>query len=121
MARHNDLGKEGEQAAVFYLEDHGYCIRHRNWRNKHKELDIIAEKAGELVIAEVKTRSSTEYGNPEDAVTPVKIRRIIKAADAYVKLYELDMPLRYDLLCVVLKDGHFHIEHYPEAFHSPIW
>lgn len=121
MGVHNELGKQGEEAAAFFLEDNGYCIRHRNWYSKHKELDIVAEKEGELIIAEVKTRSSSEYSKPEDAVTPLKIRRLVKAADTYVKQYELDMPLRFDLICIILKDGRFQIEHYPGAFHSPIW
>ena len=55
MAEHNELGKAGENAAVAYLEEHGYLIRHRNWRKGHFELDIVAAKENELVIVEVKT------------------------------------------------------------------
>ena len=44
MAEHNELGKAGENAAVAYLEEHGYLIRHRNWRKGHFELDIVAAK-----------------------------------------------------------------------------
>ena len=58
MAEHNELGKAGENAAVAYLEEHGYLIRHRNWRKGHFELDIVAAKENELVIVEVKTRSN---------------------------------------------------------------
>ena len=54
MAEHNELGKAGENAAVAYLEEHGYLIRHRNWRKGHFELDIVAAKENELVIVEVK-------------------------------------------------------------------
>lgn len=121
MAKHNNLGKEGEETAAFYMEDKGYHIRHRNWRNRHKELDIVAEKDGELIIVEVKTRTSVEYGNPEEAVTALKIQRVIKATDAYIKQYELDMPVRFDIICIVGECGHFQIEHYPAAFYPPLF
>ncbi len=121
MGAHNELGRQGEEAAAFFLEDQGYAIRHRNWFNKHKELDLVAEKAGELIIAEVKTRTATGFNKPEDTLSPVKIRRLVQAADVYVKCYELDMPLRYDLIYVVSEEGRFQIEHYPGAFHAPIW
>ena len=73
MAAHNEFGIEGEDKAANYLIREGYTILDRNWRSGHKELDIVAEKDGTLVVAEVKTRTSSKYGNPEDAVTPRKI------------------------------------------------
>ena len=75
MAKHNDLGKAGENAAVAYLEQKGYCIRDRNWRKGHFELDIVAAKDNELIVVEVKTRSNTLFAEPEDAVDLPKIRR----------------------------------------------
>ena len=62
MAEHNALGKEGEGEAVAYLRDKGYAIRHCNWRAGRLELDIVAEKNGELIVVEVKTRRNEEYG-----------------------------------------------------------
>ena len=50
MAAHNELGKEGEDEAVRYLETKGYRICHRNWRSGRKELDIVAEHQGELIV-----------------------------------------------------------------------
>lgn len=75
MAKHNDLGKAGENAAVAYLEQKGYLIRNRNWRKGHFELDIVAAKDNELIVIEVKTRSNTLFAEPEDAVDLPKIRR----------------------------------------------
>ena len=69
MADHNDLGKLGEELAVNYLTGKGYEILERNWRNIHKEIDIIAKDGKFLVIVEVKTRKSDEYGAPDLAVT----------------------------------------------------
>ena len=80
MAIHNILGKAGEDAAAKYLEQNGYTIRDRNWRKNHLELDIVADKDKELIIVEVKTRSNTDYIEPQDAVNWQKIRRIVVAA-----------------------------------------
>ena len=119
MAGHNQLGKAGEEAAVAYLEEQGYTIRHRNWHKSHLELDIVATNGEELVVVEVKTRSNTDFTTPEEAVTPQKIRRLVIAADTYVKSHKLTLPLRFDIITLVGEAGHFHIEHLRDAFYPP--
>ncbi|CCZ38399.1 uPF0102 protein BFAG_00030 [Bacteroides fragilis CAG:558] len=121
MAEHNLLGKAGEDAAVQYLEQHEYTIRHRNWRKGHLELDIVAAQNGELIIVEVKTRTDTDFALPQDAVTPQKIRRTVIAADTYIKLFQIDASVRFDIITVVGKVGNFRIEHIKEAFYSPLF
>lgn len=121
MATHNVLGKAGEEAAVRYLERNGYTLRDRNWRKNHLELDIVAAKDGELVIVEVKTRSNTDYIEPQDAVNRQKIRRIVVAADAYIKHFGIDAPVRFDILTVVGEPGAFRIEHIKDAFYPPMF
>lgn len=101
MAIHNILGKAGEDAAAKYLEQNGYTIRDRNWRKNHLELDIVADKDKELIIVEVKTRSNTDYIEPQNAVNWQKIRRIVVAADAYIKHFCLDAPVRFDIITAV--------------------
>ena len=83
MAKHNELGKAGENAAVTYLEQQGYIIRDRNWRKGHFELDIVATQKQELIVVEVKTRSNTQFAEPEDAVDIPKIKRTVRATDHY--------------------------------------
>ena len=121
MAKHNELGKAGENAAVAYLEQKGYLIRNRNWRNGHFELDIVAAKNGELIIVEVKTRSDTDFALPQDAVTPQKIRHTVIAADTYIKLFQIDEPVRFDIITVIGKTGNFRMEHIKEAFYPPLF
>lgn len=121
MAAHNDLGKEGEEAAIGYLERNGYAIRHRNWRKNRLELDIVASKGEELIFIEVKTRRNTEYAEPQDAVDWRKIRHIVVAADTYIKQFNLDAPVRFDIITVVGEPGNFKIEHIEEAFYPPIF
>lgn len=120
MAIHNLLGKAGEEAAASYLERQGYVIRDRNWRKNHLELDIVALKDQELVVVEVKTRRNTDYIQPQDAVNWQKIRRIVIAADAYIKHYGLDLPVRFDIVTVVGDASSFQIEHIREAFYPPL-
>ena len=79
MARHNELGKQGEEIAKKMLIDLGYTIIETNWRFDKDEIDIIAKDGDEIVIVEVKTRSTDFYGFPEDAVDHRKEKFIIRA------------------------------------------
>lgn len=121
MAIHNDLGKNGEEAATRFLTEKGYRILHRNWRSGKKELDIVAEYQGELVVIEVKTRRNNQYGNPEDAVNGRKIRHIVSSADAYIKMNAIDLPIRFDIITLIGQEYPFQIEHIESAFYPPIW
>ena len=121
MAKHNDLGKAGENAAVAYLEQKGYLIRNRNWRKGHFELDIVAAKDNELIVIEVKTRSNTLFAEPEDAVDLPKIRRTVRAADAYIRLFQIDSPVRFDIITIVGDEINFKVEHIEEAFYPPLY
>jgi putative endonuclease len=117
MARHNITGEIGEQAAAAYLETKGFSIICRNWKYLKAELDIIARKDDILVIAEVKTRGTDAFGDPEAWVDIKKQRNIIKAANAYVLEHNLDIPVRFDVLSVLVKDGEMEINHIEDAFY----
>ena len=116
MAEHNDFGKLGEELAVDYLTGKGYEILERNWRNVHKEIDIIAKEGKFLVIVEVKTRQTDEYGEPDIAVTRKKQRMLIAAANAYITRKGLDMETRFDIISIIFRDGEPVIEHIEDAF-----
>ena len=116
MAKHNDFGKLGEELAVNYLIGKGYEILERNWRNIHKEIDIIAKDGTDLVIVEVKTRQTDEYGDPDVAVTKQKQWCLISAANAYVFQNRLDINTRFDIISIIFKDGEPVIEHIEDAF-----
>jgi putative endonuclease len=116
MAKHNELGKIGEELAVQFLVDKGYEILERNWRNIHKEIDIIAKEGEDLVIVEVKARQTDEYGEPDIAVTKRKQRMLIAAANAYITRKGLDVETRFDIVSIVFKDGEPVIEHIEDAF-----
>ena len=119
MARQNDMGREGESEARAYLVKHGYNVLHTNWHWHHYELDIVAMKDGELVVVEVKTRSDDYLLAPEEAVDNGKIRRIVTAADAYVRFFNLELPVRFDIITVIKKGGDYEIDHIEDAFYAP--
>ena len=121
MAAHNDVGKEGEDEAVRYLDEKGSRICHRNWRSGRKELDIVAEHQGELIVVEVRTRRNQVYGTPEESISEAKIRRIVSSADAYVRKYRIDLPVRFDIISLTGIEKPWKIEHIANAFYPPIW
>jgi putative endonuclease len=116
MAEHNELGKKGEDLAVAHLLKNGYAIVERNWRFLKAEIDIIAKKGNTLAIVEVKTRSSDYFGNPQDFITPKKIKLLVTAVDAYVTQRDLDVEVRFDIIAIINKKNTFEIEHLTDAF-----
>lgn len=117
MAEHNRLGKKGEQFAVDFLIKKKYKILERNYRFEKAEVDIIALKNNMLVIVEVKTRSSTEFGNPQDFVKPKQIKNLVKAVNEYVIENNLDVEVRFDIIALVNTNERFEIEHLEDAFY----
>ena len=120
MADHNKLGVEGENAAANYLKNKGYTILHTNWRKGRYELDIIARTDRELVFIEVKTRTGIPLSTPEDAVDDQKIRHIVSAADHYIKISNLDLPARFDIISITGFEPNFMIDHIEDAFYPPM-
>lgn len=116
MASHNELGQMGEEEAAAYLERNGYAILERNWVSGKAEVDIIAQKDGLLAVIEVKTRSTDEFGLPQEFVKPRKIRLLVEAIDAYIAKNGLETEVRFDIIAVVLRGPHPEIEHLTDAF-----
>jgi len=117
MAKHITLGKKGEELARKYLEDKGYLILETNWRHDRDEVDIIAMDGDELVIVEVKTRSSDRYGEPEDDVSWAKEKFLIRATEAYLEEKDLDIDSRFDIISIILNENECRIKHIEDAFY----
>lgn len=79
------LGRWGESQAAFYLESRGYTIVERNFHTPYGEIDLVACKQNTIVFVEVKTRSSSSYGMPEESITPVKAAHLLDAARFYIE------------------------------------
>ncbi len=116
MAEHNDLGQRGEVLAKEYLEQIGYQIITANWREQKFEIDLIAIDDQEIVFVEVKTRSTSFFGNPEEAVTLKKQEHLINGADFYIQENEIDLECRFDVVAIVLNSTQQEIKHIKTAF-----
>ena len=117
MAEHNDLGKLGEKLSVEFLQKKGYDILETNWTFQKAEIDIIAQKENYLVVVEVKTRSSVDFGSPQDFVKPAKIQLLVKAINEYVISNDLDLEIRFDIIAISKEGQTFNIEHLEDAFY----
>jgi putative endonuclease len=97
------LGKYGETLAASYLKGKGYQVIQQNFKARYGELDIIAIDHSTLVFVEVKTRIGNRFGAPEEAVTPKKIRELIKTGEYYGLLHpNLPKQLRIDVIAIKL-------------------
>jgi putative endonuclease len=113
MGAKDVLGREGEQAAVSYLEGLGFRILDRNWRSADGEIDIVAVERHTFVVCEVKTRSGTGYGTPLEAVGYAKRRRLRRLAAQWLAAHGIRFDqIRIDVVGL-LRDGAggFTVEH----------
>ena len=117
MAEHNDKGQEGEELAATFLSQKGYTVLEQNWRFGREEIDILAQKEDTLVVVEVKTRSGSFFGEPEEFVNRQKQKNLIKAANAYIDKNDLDLEVRFDIIGVILTGKSHSINHVEDAFH----
>ncbi len=120
MATHNETGKQGEEFAAEYLKKQGFNILERNWRIGHYELDLVAQEGDSIVVAEVKTRTSLYGGDPEISVNRMKQKTLIKAANAYVVRYGINLPVRFDIISILIKGEQHFIHHIRDAFYPMI-
>ena len=118
---HIDAGRRGESLALDYLLRLGFRLRHRNFRFRRGELDLVMEAPdGDLVFVEVKSSRQDTAGDPAGWVTAKKQRQIQKVARDYCVLHgELDRSMRFDVVTVELTpgfSGHAEVRHIPNAF-----
>ena len=115
MAGHNELGKWGERVAREYLLVQGYAVSGENIRVAGVEIDFIATNNDTVCFVEVKTRS-TDFTDPIDAVDNRKRSRLVRAADSYMRAYDIPLEPRFDIILIIGTPGNYTIEHIPDAF-----
>jgi len=99
-----EIGNFGENTAAQHLSELGYEILFRNWRYKHLEIDIIASKENLLHIIEVKTRSSIEFGYPEQFINPQKMQFLKNAAAHFQYQNPSWKYLQFDVISLFLNE-----------------
>ena len=112
MYKKHVIGKFGEDEAAKYLEQQGYKILDRNFNCKRGEIDIVALDKKEIVFIEIKSRTNREYGLPAEAVTKKKIEHILKTAEYYLFVRNLQKePARIDVIEIFIQNNKIKINH----------
>ena len=111
-------GRYGERSAAQWLARQGMVLIDRNWRCELGELDLVLRDGDVLVVCEVKTRSGTRYGEPAEAVTRRKARRIRRVARAWLAAHHVRWcEVRFDVVAVLAEPGRpVTVQHYEAAF-----
>ncbi len=117
MALHNELGQEGERLATNFLLKKGYEILETNYRHRKAEVDIIARTGDTVVLVEVKTRSTPDFGNPQDFVKPKQIQLLVKALHHYIVSRNLEVEVRFDIIAIIKNKQGTRLEHLEDAFY----
>ena len=115
----SDIGQLGERAAAEWLRRAGFELYETNWHAGRYELDIVACKAGELHLIEVKTRRAGGLTDPESAMTRQKQQAMLRAARSYVAWRRWRGEVRFDLAAVdLLPDGTTEVRFIPDALQT---
>jgi len=110
-------GRRGENLAAEYLAVKGLRILARNYRFEKGEIDLVCRDGRELVFVEVKTRSSMQFGNPEDAVSPAKQELLRNTAEGYCQEFHHEETFyRFDIVTVMIKEHTTTLHHIADAF-----
>ncbi|MDO5784194.1 MAG: YraN family protein [Eubacteriales bacterium] len=111
-------GERGERHAEAFLRRKGYNIVACNYRTQYGEIDLICADAQYLAFVEVKTRSSTKFGAPCEAVTAAKQRKIILSAQRWLLHHPTELQPRFDVVEVLVSPDYTtcRINHIPDAF-----
>ena len=117
MATHNLLGQRGEAIAKSFLETNDYEILDENWCHGKAEVDLIAYRDKRIIFVEVKTRTSTGFGQPEDFVNEAKQTLLQKAAEEYLYIMDFKGEIRFDIVSILFSnDGAYKLKHIEDAF-----
>ena len=114
----SETGKRGEDLALAWLSERGFRLLDRNWRSRHKEIDLVMESEERLHIIEVKTLTAPIVTQPFEKVDARKRMNLAAAARCYISQKRVTSEVQFDLVSVILPDAE--IEYVPEAF-FPIW
>lgn len=116
-----ETGAYGELKAVEYLRREGFSIMETNWRSGRYEIDIIAERGDTIHFVEVKYRGRGSLTTPEEAVTRKKATNLLRAANHYISLHEIDRECRMDVIAIDEQpDGSLDLRYIPDAI-EPRW
>jgi putative endonuclease len=109
-----EIGRQGENLAAEFLKKKGWEIVNRNYRHGKAEIDLIVRRDDWTIFVEVKTRSTSTYGEPEDFVDEFQARKIYDAAEEFIFSTDWQGHVRFDIVSIKLGDP-TEIEHLEDA------
>jgi putative endonuclease len=120
LSTHNQrVGKWGERLAAVYLMEKGYEIMESNYRTPYGELDLVANHDGQLIIIEVKPRSHSNAGYPEDALTPRKVEHLINSAQYYLEKHpESTNEWKIEIVAIIGRSDQYEIKLFDEVSYA---
>jgi putative endonuclease len=122
MAMSHEFGQRAEQVVAAYLQGRGWRILARNWRFRHKELDLVAKRGQTVAFIEVKARRAPLLGHPLDAITVRKRREMALAARAWVAIHgQSGDTYRFDAAVMIAGPGGLAVEHFEDAWRLERW
>ncbi len=117
MARPHRFGRHAEALGASHLIACGWRILERNWRFHHKEIDLVAERAGVVAFVEVKARSADGWGHPLESITAAKRRDLAVAARAWIASRgRRGQSYRFDAIIVERGGDRTTVEHFEDAW-----
>ena len=116
MAKHLQQGKRAELAAARFLQQSGYGIRERNYRNGKAEVDLIVQRGVFLVFVEIKSLRNTRHGFPEERIGRTKTTLFHQAAASYQEEENWEKEIRFDSIAITFFPQAIKIEHFEDAF-----
>ena len=116
-ARSQELGEAGERVAEAWLAQRGWRILDRRFRNGHRDLDLVAEREGQVAFVEVKARTGKEFGQPVEAVNWRKQRELARSASVWIARFgKAEQTFRFDVVGVLMDGGRVRVQHVENAF-----
>jgi putative endonuclease len=110
------MGKKAEEMALRLLLGLGFQALHRNYRYGRAEIDLIVQKADLIVFVEVKAKSYTAFGHPEQTVSQAQQERIHRAASNFLQHQKTNTRIRFDIVAVLKQGNTWKATHFPDAF-----
>lgn len=114
---HAELGKAGEEYACEKLLSKGYTLLGKNYRWNRAEVDLVMKDRDQIVFVEVKTRNTSAFGEPYEAVSRSKQKQLIKAANAFILEHNVFEEARFDVVSIVWNSYGVQMEHIEDAFY----
>lgn len=119
MVTRHDKGMEGEELAARYLKERGIEVITRNFRCPIGEIDMVGRHGKTVVFIEVRSRTDSRFGLPQESITRSKQKRLTRLAQWYLKRFGLERePARFDVVAILWRDGEPEVKWIPNAFEA---